>query len=180
MPTTKTGYSALGGGGRGYINIGGWNSTLTDRATSAKEVVGTWRNEGANLYIYAAQGTNSAQPNAFVMPCTSYTYGDANIQAPLVFTQIAAAGTLNMKLPKAMCIQTCDSGTYGWYFVRGICTVQLQTNTTTLAQGDLIIVATDSHAKVKLATTTAQGYMLTAIACDVSGPAFLSLLGAWT
>lgn len=176
---SKTGYSVNQGGCPGYINIGGWNTTLTSRTTGPKEVVGMFRREGMNLYVYAAQGTQSAQPNLFLQVVAPYTVGTENVIPPFIFSDVIAGGTVNMKIPKAMAIQTCETNTYGWYFVSGICTVQLQTNTTTLGNMDLIIVSTSCNAKVKLATTTAQGYMLTAIACDVSGPAFLSLLTAW-
>lgn len=176
---SKTGYSVNQGGAPGYINIGGWSTTLTARSTGPKEVIGIWRNEGINLYVYAAQGTQSAQPNQFLMFATAFTVGTENVISPIVFTSIGAAGTDNTRCNAAMAIQTCDTNTYGWYFVRGICTVQLATDTTTLSLGNLIMVATSCNAKIVPATTTAQGYVLTAIACDVSGPAFLSLMGAW-
>ena len=179
--TSKTGYSVTGGGGKGYINIGGWNTTLTDLNTNPQEVVGAWRREGANLYVYGVQGTATGTQGNFVQQIsgTVYTCGASNVIPPFIFTNLPAAGTANPKAARAMCIQDVTTNMYGWYFVQGVATVQCQTDTTTLNVGEYIIVATDSHAKVKLATTTAQGFMLTAVACDVSGAAYISLLGAW-
>jgi len=42
-----------------------------------------------------------------------------------------------------------------------------------------IQASTSSANKVQVATTTAQGWMLTAIACDVSGPAYISFMSGW-
>lgn len=179
--TSKTGFSALGGGGRGYINIGGWNTTLTDRATSPKEVVGAWRREGANLYVYGPIGTGSAQPEVFLVNIGAavFTVGTENVIPWFILTSEIAGGTANYNLIKGRTICTCDTGTYGWYFVQGVCTVQLQTNTTTLAVSNGIQASTSSANKVQIATTTAQGFILTAIACDVSGPAYISFLPGW-
>ena len=53
---TRTDYSNAGGGGKGYINVGGWNTTLTDRQSTQMEVPGIRRREGGNVYMYGLQG----------------------------------------------------------------------------------------------------------------------------
>ena len=180
MPqTSKTGYSVTSGGGKGYINLGGWNTTITDRSTTAQEVVGTWRREGINLYIYGCQGTATGTAGNWVQQqsATVYTCGDTI--PPFIFTNLMAGGTLNAKIPKAMCIVDCPTNSYGWYFVQGVATVQCQTNTTTIPDGKGILISTSSHAKVKIGAGTSIGWMLTAIACDVSGAAYISLMDSW-
>ena len=92
MPT-KTGYSLLGGGGKGYINIGGWNTTLTDKSTTQMEVPGVKRREGANVYIYAKHGTQSAASAGLQVAIgTPAVDGIGTLVPPLVFTAIAAGG----------------------------------------------------------------------------------------
>jgi hypothetical protein len=180
MPgATQTSYSALKGGTAGYINIGGWNTTITDVSTSAKETVGMIRREGANEYMYVGISTHTVTAQNWLRPATSLTIGADEYHCPIVMTTIAAAGTANPKLFKAYAPQNLSANTYAWVLVKGICTVQAQTDTTTIPELSLILPATDCHAKVKIATTTAMGYMLEAIACDVSGQAYIDLTGNW-
>lgn len=184
MPqTSKTGYSMVSGGGRGYINIGGWNSTITDQATNPQEVIGVFRKEGANTYVYGVIGTATATKGTFVTPMSAapYTCGASNVIPPIIFTVVPAAGTAALHAFKAWAIQDTTTNTYAWFQVAGISTVQCQTNTTTLNVGEYIMPATDSCGKVKIADATGHiyGYMLTAVACDVSGPAYFSLMKNW-
>ena len=174
--STKTGYSVAGGGGRGYINIGGWNTTLTDKATTQMEVPGVKRREGANVYIYAKHGTQSAA-SAGLQVQISDPATDANgtLISPLVFTAIAAGGA-NPFLCKALTVGTCLTDMYGWYFVEGIASVNIATNTVTVAAGAAICMSPASAHKWINATASGQGFALTAIACDITGPAFLKLM----
>ena len=180
MPgATQTSYSALKGGTAGYINIGGWNTTITDVSTSAKETVGLIRREGANEYMYVGISTHTVVAQNWLRVATALTIGDDNYHCPIVMTTIADAGTESPKLFKAYAPQNLSANTYAWVLVKGVCTVQCQTDTTTIPELSLILPSTSCHAKVKIATTTAMGYMLTAIACDESGPAYINLTGNW-
>lgn len=184
MPqTSKTGYSMIAGGGRGYINIGGWNSTLTDQATNPQEVIGVFRKEGMNTYVYGVIGTATATKGTFVQPIsgTVYTCGASNVIPPMIFTVIPAGGTARLVNFKAWAIQDTTTNQYAWFQVAGIATMQCQTNTTTLAAGDPVMPATDSNAKIKVADATDHtfGWTMTAIACDVSGQAVFSLMKNW-
>jgi hypothetical protein len=179
MPgATQTSYSALKGGTAGYINIGGWNTTITDVSTSAKETVGLIRREGANEYMYVGISTHTVTAQNWLVAATALTIGDDNYHCPIVLSSLVAGGTINIKLIKAYAPQALSANTYAWVMVRGIATVQLMTDTTTLGELAGIQPAPICHAKVQIATTTAIGYMLTAIACDVSGPAYFNLQGS--
>lgn len=175
--STRTSYSVIGGGGKGYINIGGWNTTLTDRSTQQQEVPGIKRREGANVYIYGLQGANSAAASGVYMrlvaPATDL-YTDAVI-SPIVFTAIGA-GTTIAKLWKGVTVCTCDTNTYGWYFLEGVLTLTVATNTTSATVGTPIVVAPASVNKVVGgAVGTAQGIALTTIACDIAGQCYVKL-----
>jgi hypothetical protein len=178
MPgATQTSYSALKGGTAGYINIGGWNTTITDVSTSAKETVGLIRREGANEYMYVGISTHTVTAQCWLVAATALTIGNDNYHCPIVLSS-TIAGTANLKLWKAYAPQNLSANTYAWVMVRGIATVQLQTDTTTLGELAGIQPSTSCASKVQIATTTAIGYMLTAIACDVSGPAYFNLQGS--
>jgi hypothetical protein len=175
MPT-KTGYSLLGGGGKGYINIGGWNTTLTDKSTTQMEVPGVKRREGCNVYIYAKHGTQSAASAGLqVAISTPAVDGIGTLVPPLVFTAIAAGGA-NPQACKALTVGTCLTGMYGWYFVEGIASVNIATDTITVTLGEGICMSPASANKWIGCGLSAQGFALTAIACDVTGPAFLKLM----
>ena len=174
--STKTDYSVVGGGGRGYINIGGWNTTLTDKSTTQMEVPGVKRREGANVYIYAKHGTQSAASAGLQVSISDpATDGNGTLICPLVFTAIAGGGA-NPYLCKALTVGTCLTGMYGWYFVEGIASVNIATNTVTVALGAPICMSPASANKWINATASCQGFALTAIACDITGPAFLKLM----
>lgn len=176
--STRTDYSVAGGGGRGYINIGGWNTTLTDRSTQQKEVPGIKRREAGNVYMYGLQGGQSAAGSGYYVrlaaPSTD-AYTDA-VVCPIVFTNLGA-GTVIAKAWKGVTLQTCDTNTYGWYFVEGVLTVTVGTNTTSATVETPIVVAPASVNKVVGgATSTGQGYALTTIACDITGQAYVKLM----
>ena len=175
MPT-KTGYSLAGGGGKGYVNIGGWNTTLTDKATTQAEVPGIKRREGANVYIYGMHGTQSAASAGLQVTLSDpATDQNGTLICPIVFSQIAA-GNANPYLCQALTIGTCLTNMYGWYFVEGITSVNIATNTVTVALGAPICMSPASANKWVGCTATLQGFALTAIACDVTGPAFVKLM----
>jgi hypothetical protein len=117
----KTSYSTLGGGARGYVNIGGWNTTLTDVASTAKETIGIHRVEGDNEYIYVQLGTavvNGA--GAFLSLATGYT--DTNgIVAPFALTANGVAST--GLIARGMTVCSSISGVvYAWVFKKGYAT----------------------------------------------------------
>lgn len=117
----KTAYSTLGGGGRGYINIGGWNTTLTDVASTAKETIGVKRQEGANTYMYVQMGTAVVNSNGLFVSLAS-GYPDTNgITAPFALTANGVASTGN--IARGMTICSSISGVvYAWVFVEGYAT----------------------------------------------------------
>lgn len=173
--STKTGYSILGGGGRGYINVGGWNTTLTDKTTTQMEVPGIKRWEGGNCYIYAMHGSQSANSAGLMVTfATGITDGDGTLIPPFRFTAIA--NTANPTMVKALTVGTCLTGMYGWYFVEGIASVNVATDTVTLALGNQILPGSSSANKWVIGTTTALGFILTATACDITSPAYLKLM----
>lgn len=175
---TRTSYSVALGGGIGHPNIGGWNTTLTDRSSGMKEVPGMIRREGANAYIYGFQGAQSASAKhrlmAMVAPATDPTT-DAAI-TPVVFTAPPTA-TANGNLIKAMTIQTCDTNTFGWYFVEGICTVVMGDDSGSVAVGSTFAISTASAGYFGASVAnTAVGVALTGIASADSGLAWVSFL----
>lgn len=124
---TKTGYSSVFGGAKGYLNIGGWNTTLTDMANTAKETIGVIRREGANEYMYVQLGTATASKGAFLALCTGYT--DTNsIIAPFGMTAngVAATGII----AKGMLVADMpNSGPYyGWMLTKGFATGYMMTD----------------------------------------------------
>lgn len=175
--STKTGYSLVGGGGRGYINIGGWNTTLTDKATTQMEVPGIKRREGMNIYMYGLQGTNTINSAGVQMQFGDVlTDGNGTLISPVVFTTVGAAGTAVANTVRALTVGSAYALQYGWYFVEGIASVNICTNTVTLALGNQICVSSSSSNKWVQCTTTGQGYILTATACDITSPAILKLM----
>lgn len=175
--STRTSYSVLGGGGRGYMNIGGWNTTLTDRSTQQQEVPGAVRQEGANTYIYALQGTNTIAGSSYlVTPAAPLTdsYTDAVI-SPVVFTGLGAVGTDNPYIVQGVTVGTCPAGTYGWYFQEGILTVCMGASSGGVTVGETLCVAESASANVfATCTATAQGIALTTIASAACGQAYVS------
>lgn len=170
---TKTGYSITGGGGKGYINIGGWNTTLTDKTTTQMEVPGITRREGANVYIYGLQGTLSIEgKGSFVITCDPTTDSGGTLISPVVFTA-APVGTANPWLVRAMTIQSMSAYMYGWYFKEGITTVVMGDNSGGATVGSPICAATGTAGVFATSTGTAQGFALTAMAASASGPAFV-------
>lgn len=175
---TKTGYSITGGGGRGYLNIGGWNTTITNKSTTQMEIPGIRRREGANVYIYGLQGTNTLNSAGIqVQFCTALTDGDGTLISPVTFTTVGAAGTAVPNTVRALTVGSAYAQQYGWYFVEGIASVNICTDTATVTLGSPICVSSSSSNKwVGTCTSTGQGFALTAIACDITGPAFIKLM----
>lgn len=120
---TKTGYSAVFGGGKGYVNIGGWNSTLTDVSNTAKEVIGCIRWEGANKYMYAQIGTATAgSAGAFLALSTGYTDTNSIIAAfGLTANGVAATGTICRGVT-VVSSETYSGPIYMWVLVEGFAT----------------------------------------------------------
>lgn len=173
MPT-KTGYSTLGGGGKGYINVGGWNTTLTSKSTTQAEVPGINRREGANVYVYGMQGTLSGEgKHSFVITGDPATDGNGTLICPVVFTA-GPVGTSNPYLIRAMTIQSMAAGQYGWYFKEGITTVQMGADSGGCTVGSPILPAEGTAGVFATSTATSIGWALTAMAASESGPAWVS------
>lgn len=173
---TMTSYSVAGGGGMGSPNIGGWNTTLTDRSTQQQEVPGIKRREGANTYIYGLQGTNTITASGrFVILAAPLTdsYTDA-MHPPIVFTALNQ-GTDNAKLVKGITLKTAPAGTYGWYFVAGITTANIGVASTTAMVGATINVSpTGTDKMVGGAGASAIGIALTSIYTSTGGLAMVN------
>lgn len=128
MGVGKTSYSRLGGGARGYINVGGWNTTLTDVCNTAKETIGITRVEGANHYMYVQLGTATAgSAGAFLYNSTGYA--DTNgITAPFAMSAggVAATGITARGMTVA---DSTDSGPiYCWMLTKGFGTGYMMTD----------------------------------------------------
>jgi hypothetical protein len=172
MPT-KTDYSVAGGGGRGYINIGGWNTTLTDKSTTQDQVPGTLRREGANVYVYGKQGTLSIEGAfSFVITGDPATDAGGTLITPTVYT-IGPVGTDNAILIRAQTIQSMSAGVYGWYFVEGITTVIMGQDSGGTTVGSPIAPAIGSGGLFATALASGIGWALTAMASADSGPAWV-------
>ena len=176
---SKTDYTRVSGGGVGYINLGGWNTTLTACDTTAQEVVGIERREGANTYIYAAQGAQSASSGNLMILATNSADGQSMVPA-VTFTQNTAGGTAVQWTVKAMALQTCDSNKYSWYLIKGYSTIRVATNTVSATVLSPICVSEHSaHGWVgAVSWASAQGHALTGIACDVAGGAYIDFTRA--
>lgn len=121
MPVGLTNYTTLNGGGRGAINYGGWNTTLTDRSTTPQEVVGMMRREGGNVYLYVCGGLASAKPGWVLAPKTAVTdLGTAGYIAPICMTVCPV--TANVLLPAAIAPQTMLTQLYAWVLIKGVTT----------------------------------------------------------
>lgn len=175
--STKTGYSITGGGGKGYINIGGWNTTLTNVSTAQAEVPGIKRREGANVYFYGKQGTLSIEGGGqFVTFGDMATDGIGTLITPVTFTAGAAlASTDNAFIVRAMTIQSMPGAVYGWYFVEGITTITMGTSASQ-ALGGFACVSAASANVWQSSTTTAQAVLLTAVASGEAGLAVVKLM----
>lgn len=175
---TQTSYTGIFGGGSGYINMGGWNTTLSANAATAQEVVGIKRQDGANTYIYAARGNSSAQPGRLQIKATNSADGQSLIP-PITYTNNTAGGTACQWIVQAMAIATMVSNQYGWYLVEGYGQIMNVTNTAALASGTLICAAVASGEAFNqtAAIKNAQGYALTDIACNELGLAFIKFNG---
>ena len=139
---SKTSYSAVFGGGVGYLNIGGWNTTLTDVASTAKETIGVHRVEGDNEFVYVQLGTAAiTSAGQFLSLATGYT--DTNsIIAPFALTANGVVSTGN--IARGMTICSAISGVvYGWVFKRGFATGYAMTDSA-LAWNALVGPATST------------------------------------
>jgi hypothetical protein len=163
MSASKTAYSIGVGGQAGYINIGGWNSTLTAVSTEPAEVAGTIRYEGANKYIYAMHGSQSAARGAFVQLCTAIADDAATSQTPpLRMTQNATGvNTAAGRVFGAVVATNIYTNQYGWYLRQGIMTGYAASNTGLNVAGAFILPSVLSANVFSNATTnTAVGIVL--------------------
>lgn len=125
---TKTGYSSVYGGGAGYINIGGWNTTLTDVSNTAQECIGVTRREGANKYMYVQLGTSTACNNAFLSLSTGLT--DTNtLCAPFGLTANGVASTGTICRGRTIASSPTSGVCYAWILVEGFATAWAATDT---------------------------------------------------
>ena len=173
--STKTGYSITGGGGKGYINIGGWNTTLTNVSTAQAEVPGIKRREGANVYIYGKQGTLSIEGGGqFVKFGDMATDGGGTLITPVVFT-VGPVGTANPFVVRAMTIQSMPAAGYGWYFVEGITTITMGTSASQAVEGFACVNNASANCFAS-ATITQQATVLTALASGEAGLAIVKFM----
>lgn len=140
--STKTGYSTLGGGGRGYINIGGWNTTLTDVSQTAQECIGVKRTEGANTYMYAQLGTSTACENMFLSISTGYPDAN-NLTAPFGLTANGAASTGLICKGMTVADSPVSGVCYAWVLVEGFATGYAMTDSG-IAYGDYVCPSTST------------------------------------
>ena len=162
MSASKTAYSIGCGGQAGYLNIGGWNSTLTHVSTEPAEVCGAVRQEGANTYMYVMNGSQSAARAAFVQICTALTDDAASAKiAPVRVTSVAAASVEQMGLVFGMWVATnVYTNQYGWIMRKGVATAFHQTNSG-VANAAFIVPGTSTANTWATPTThTAQGFNL--------------------
>ena len=165
MSVTKTGYSIGLGGQSGYINVGGWNTTLTDISTTQAEAVGVVRFEGANQYMYVCNGSQSAARGAFVQVSTMTTDGGGSIIPPLRMTSVPY--TVNTAPGRAfgMWVPTqISTNEYGWILRAGITTCYIQTNSAVLAGAYLLPSTASADCWAGAVTNTARAFALEAAA----------------
>ena len=153
---TATGYSLALGGKGGYINLGGWNTEITDHDDSAKEVVGVLRNEGANTYMYAYMGTATCTWSGRPLKLTT-SYADTDSIVPaVVLTQLGATAAGYFSAI-GVTLKTWTANTYGWILVKGICTLPLNSNTAGLALGTPIAPSSASAGFAQCAAASSVG-----------------------
>ena len=172
--STRTDYSVAGGGGRGYVNVGGWNTTLTDRSTTQAEVPGIKRREGANVYIYGLQSNGITASGAFVSLAAPATDGNGTLISPIVFAQ-AAAGTDNPFLVKGITICSAPTATYGWSLVEGV-TSGTTSDYGGATAGSPLCPATGAANTWCTCTATGNAWALTAMASAISGQIVVKLM----
>jgi hypothetical protein len=149
---TKTGYSSTFGGAVGYLNIGGWNTTLTDVANTAKETIGVKRREGANEYMYVQLGTSTACNKAFLSLSTGLT--DTNtICAPFGLTANGTASTGQICLGRTIISSPTSGVCYAWVLIEGFATGNAATDTA-LNWGSYVMPSTSTANLVDTDGTT--------------------------
>lgn len=163
---TKTSYSVQQGGGRGYINIGGWNTTLTEVSTAPKEVVGIARHEGANRYIYICGGTQSATKGYILAVKTAVTDLDTGAAIPPICLT-AMPITDNVALAFGMAICTLGTQLYGWVLREGVATGYAGTDSALAAGTRYVYGAATAHL-LGAATASGQAVGLEAAATGVA------------
>jgi hypothetical protein len=163
MPSaSKTAYSIGLGGQAGYLNVGGWNSTLTDANTNPAEVCGMVRQEGANKYIYVMNGSQSSTRGAFVAICTALTDGTTTgFIAPIRVTSVAAAAASIQGAVFGMVVPTnVYTNQYCWVLRQGITTCYLQTDSAIVNGNYIMPGVTSANTWLTPATNTANGFAL--------------------
>jgi hypothetical protein len=176
MSASKTAYSIGCGGQAGYINLGGWNSTLTDVNTSAQEVCGITRFDGANQYMYVMNGSQSAARAAFVQICTALADDSgSSIVAPVRVTSVAAASCEVGGIVFGMWVPTAiATNQYGWILRKGFATCFHQTNSG-VTNGAYIVPGTATADTWACAVTnTARGFSIAETVATAT-----AVLGYW-
>lgn len=176
---TATGYSYLAGGKAGFAqgNLAGWNTTLTAQNTSAQEVVGTLRNEGANVYMYACMGTNTMTNAGLPLKLTtSIADGDGNVP-PLQLTALGATAGGYFSC-YAVTIQTTAAGLYAWFLVKGFATLPANSNTGGYTFGTPLAPSSSSAGWAECAAASAIARVLTPLG-ETLGTATQSAAGGY-
>lgn len=162
---TKTSYSVQQGGGRGYINIGGWNTTLTEVSTAPKEVVGITRYEGANRYMYVCGGLESATKGYILAVKTAVTDLDTGAAIPPICLT-AMPVTDNIALAFGMAICTLGTQLYGWVLREGVATGYAGTDSALTTGARYVYGAATAHL-LGAATSSGQAVSLVGAATSV-------------
>ena len=167
MGTYETSYSIGVGGVPGYLNIGGWNCTLTDVNTTPAVAPGMVRQEGANKYMYAMNGSQSAARGQFVQICTALADDSAaSGLCPIRFT--ASPYTTQTAVGKVFGVVVATNiytNQYGWILRQGVMTGYWATNTAgNIAGGYFAPSATTNHVFTNVASNTAVGFVLDPVA----------------
>lgn len=179
---SKTAYTMTPGGAgvAGYFNPGGWTTTLTTVSTSQKEACGIFRRDGANTYVYAQQGAQSASAGMLMILATNSADADGVLPV-CCFTQNTAGGTAVQWNVKAMAICDVASNKYAWYLVQGFANIRVATNTVSATVLSPICVSEASGSAFCGAGgwASAQGWALTTIASDTQGGAYINFTKGW-
>lgn len=166
--STLTSYSVTGGGGRGYINIGGWNTTLTDRSTNPQEVCGMIRFEGANKYMYVCGGLSSSPKGNILSVKTAVADLGAGAVPPVCMTAMPI--TDNINLAAGMALQTMLTQLYCWVLREGIATAYAGTDSAFVVGTRYVFGAATAHV-CGVATASGQAIALEAAATAVASAA---------
>ena len=155
-----TSYSLALGGKEGYINLGGWNTEVTDHDDSAQEVCGIRRIEGANVYMYAYLGTATCTWSGRPLKITTSMTDTDSVVAPIVLTQLGATAVGYFSCV-GVTLKTWTANTYGWILVKGIATLPVNSNTGLCAFGLPLAPSSSSAGWAECAAASAVARVLT-------------------